>query len=249
MSSKNIYSHDNLFLDNNATKDYYQIIETAKKENRKKVHKNDSKFVYYESHHVLPKSIFPEFEQCDWNKVLLTAKEHLICHQLLPKMLDKGKPYYQMIRAYHNMAFRKTNDMLRYELTPDEYEELRIEFSKAQTILGKRPCKETTKTLIGLANKGRKPSTVAVTNSVRARLGKKRPTDAVHASASAQIGNTNVRGKSWWNDGKKNTMSFECPGEGWVKGRTEFTEEHRRKISLSQIGNDRRKGKTKKSRI
>ena len=34
-----------------------------------------------------------------------------------------------------------------------------------------------------------------------------------------QLGNTNVRGKKWWNNGQVNKMSVECPGEQWVPGR------------------------------
>ena len=26
-------------------------------------------------------------------------------------------------------------------------------------------------------------------------------------------------GMHWWNNGVKNVISFECPGEGWIKGR------------------------------
>ena len=27
------------------------------------------------------------------------------------------------------------------------------------------------------------------------------------------------KGKKWWHKGSKNTVSFECPGEGWLEGR------------------------------
>ena len=240
----NIYIHRGIFLNNIATLEYYKIVETSQKQNRKKLQKSAEGYTYYESHHILPKSIFPEYEYDKWNKVLLTAKEHLICHRLLLQMLVKGKAYYQMVRAYHSMAVRKTENMPRYELTPEEYEDLKLKFSEAQTSLGQKTCKDITKVRIGVANKGRKPSSEAVENSVKARLGKKRPTDAVIASTQAQIGNTNVRGKSWWNNGVKSTMSFACPGEGWSKGRIEFTEEHRKNIGISQLGNTKRKGKT-----
>lgn len=31
-------------------------------------------------------------------------------------------------------------------------------------------------------------------------------------------GNTNVKGKKWWNNGEKRKRSFDCPGQGWVRG-------------------------------
>jgi len=42
----------------------------------------------YENHHILPKSIFPKYKSLikhKWNSVLLTFKEHYICHLLIYK--------------------------------------------------------------------------------------------------------------------------------------------------------------------
>ena len=35
----------------------------------------------------------------------------------------------------------------------------------------------------------------------------------------SKIGNKSCTGLSWWNDGTKNCMSKDYPGEGWSKGR------------------------------
>ena len=65
---------------------YFRIIENSKSKHRvlrKKEHKN---YEYFEAHHILPKSIFPEFKSFKdngWNKVLLTPREHFICHILI----------------------------------------------------------------------------------------------------------------------------------------------------------------------
>lgn len=60
---------------------YLSIIKKAKKENRIK-----SKDIYYETHHVLPKSIFPRWRYRKSNLVLLTPREHYFCHELLIKI-------------------------------------------------------------------------------------------------------------------------------------------------------------------
>jgi hypothetical protein len=237
----NIYWHNNAFVDNKATVEYYNIITTAQSKNRKKLSRSDPDFVYYESHHVLPKSIFPEYKDSKWNKVLLTGKEHYLCHKLLLEMTS-GSNYHRMVHAYWNMATRKTDNMDRVELTEEEYEILREEFSKSRTVLQKgNVCKESTKKLIGDANRGRTPSASAITNSVNARKGKKKPAEAVKLSADAQKGNTNVRGKTWWNNGIVGTMSFTAPDATWRKGRLQFTDSHRKNISKSQKGNTKKR--------
>ena len=45
-------------------------------------------------------------------------------------------------------------------------------------------------------------------------------------------GNTNTRGKKWFNDGVKTAMSFECP-KGWVPGRLNPHWNHKRKKNVS----------------
>jgi spermidine synthase len=57
---------------------YYAIIEKAKSEKRSK------KTAYYESHHIVPAS-FGGSNRVE-NKVLLTPREHFICHYLLMKI-------------------------------------------------------------------------------------------------------------------------------------------------------------------
>ena len=66
-------------------------------------HRSKGGLIYYESHHILPRSIHPEFanaKKFPLNVVLLTAREHYIAHLLLAKMfaLDKKK-YYKMVHA------------------------------------------------------------------------------------------------------------------------------------------------------
>jgi len=46
-----------------------------------------------------------------------------------------------------------------------------------------------------------------------------------------------MKGRKWWNNGVKNIMSYECPGEGWELGRTGSpSEETRKKMSDSLKG-------------
>lgn len=87
-----------VFQNNKYSKIYYQIIDSSKNKNRKKLLPSHVDYVYYERHHILPKSLGgsndPE------NLVLLTQKEHYICHLLLIKMCKSKRHYYQMVRAF-----------------------------------------------------------------------------------------------------------------------------------------------------
>lgn len=91
-----------MFIENKYTNWYNLIIDNAKLQLRKK--KNS---VYYESHHIIPKSMGGIEE------VLLTAKEHYICHLLLCKMVT-GKDKHKMINALIKMAFNKSKGQERY---------------------------------------------------------------------------------------------------------------------------------------
>ena len=72
----------------NYRKVYIKIIKKAKSENRKK-----GQGIYYENHHILPKSIFPLWKYKKRNHILLTAREHYICHLMLAKIWPKKMSY------------------------------------------------------------------------------------------------------------------------------------------------------------
>jgi hypothetical protein len=109
-----------MFLDNKYNKIYFLIINKAKNEVRNK--KNN----YYENHHIIPKSLGGDNSKD--NLVLLTAKEHYICHKLLTKFTigeSKKKMYCAMW-----MFNRKSNNQQRQVLTSRDYEYVRSYISK-----------------------------------------------------------------------------------------------------------------------
>ena len=78
----------------NYQKIYENIILKAKQENRIKY-----KSIYYEEHHILPKCLNGGEEK--ENKILLTAREHFVCHKLLIYIYPKN---IKIIYAFHLMA-------------------------------------------------------------------------------------------------------------------------------------------------
>jgi hypothetical protein len=73
-----------------------KIINKAKSENRVKFNG-----IYYEKHHILPKSLFPLWTKRKSNLVLLTAREHFICHLMASKIWS-GVMVYALWRLINN---------------------------------------------------------------------------------------------------------------------------------------------------
>ena len=73
----------------NHQKVYDAIITKAKLENRVKLKRNQEGYVYYENHHILPKCLNGDNKK--ENLVLLTAREHYICHKLLTYIYKGNK--------------------------------------------------------------------------------------------------------------------------------------------------------------
>jgi hypothetical protein len=76
---------------------------------------------YYETHHIIPRCLGGD-DNPD-NLAVLTAREHFICHLLLPKMLQ-GEPKYKMLHAYFMMSGRKIYNAKKYEIYKKEYSTL-----------------------------------------------------------------------------------------------------------------------------
>ena len=93
------------------------IINKAKGENRSK------KENYYEKHHILPKSIYPLWANRKSNTVLLTAREHFFCHQLLTKIYPGKKMNYALIKLmYSNNNPHKKE---KIKISSREYERIK----------------------------------------------------------------------------------------------------------------------------
>jgi uncharacterized alkaline shock family protein YloU len=110
-------------------------------ENRKKFKKTEAEYVYYENHHIIPKCL--NGTNNEDNLVLLTAREHFICHKLLTYIYPTNR---KIVLAFHKMTFGNHHD--KYNLTSKDY-------SYARELISKIPMTTETKIKIGLAIKNR----------------------------------------------------------------------------------------------
>ena len=115
---------------------------------------------YCERHHIQPKCLGGNDNK--ENLIDLYAKEHFIAHQLLAR---ENPNEIKLIQAYNIMAFTRNKNQIRYELSPEEYEEARKMISKAMREKYKDPSQhpcygthisEERKAIISKANKGNK---------------------------------------------------------------------------------------------
>ena len=127
----------------NYQKIYDQIIDRAKKESRCK-----GKGTYYERHHILPRCIGGSNEKL--NLVLLTAREHFICHWLLYRMHPTSS---KLVFAFKMMCdVKNKGTMRRYIPSSRIVAEAREAFS---ILVRSLPRTEETRQKMSKANLGR----------------------------------------------------------------------------------------------
>lgn len=109
-----------MFKENKYSQCYYNIINQA----RSRVLEG-----YTETHHILPKSLGGT--DVLENLVRLTAREHYICHLLLPKMTS-GASYQKMVYAYTIMSGRKLYNSKKYNFYRTEYAKINSELRSGE---------------------------------------------------------------------------------------------------------------------
>jgi len=89
----------------------YAIIITKAKEEMQLGIRCKGNGNYYEKHHILPKSLFPLWKHRSSNIVLLTAREHYFCHELLIKIYPSRSMNYALWflsnSKYHKVSSRQ----------------------------------------------------------------------------------------------------------------------------------------------
>ena len=115
------------FHSNKYTKWYENIVNNAILSDRIK-----GCGVYYEKHHVIPKSFFDDISEANYeeNLVLLTAREHYICHLLLTRMCVHKSHHEKMIHAYNMMCNSSNSEENFIKYNSKTYQLLREEHAK-----------------------------------------------------------------------------------------------------------------------
>ena len=176
---------------------YMLIIEHAKSEEKLGIRAKGNGN-YYERHHILPKSLYPLWINKKSNLVLLTAREHFFCHQLLTKIY----PNSNMFLALWYLANDGQNNYI--VKNSKEYEKLRIKVSEKLSILYKGKSKNK-----GLWNSFSEEKKIEIKQKIR---------KSKELNGTLPIGERNgMFGKKWsehtewkhWNRSGKNNPNFD----------------------------------------
>ena len=218
---------------------YIQIIEKAKSENRIKLNKDNAEYKYYETHHIIPKKINPKYsnlKECPWNGILLTAREHFICHILLWKFYKKSGTTFEIQQSAK--AIHSLNNMGKYNSRIYESHKLGL------------VCSEHTKTQIGKANKGK---TSIIENDKIIRIDSKdynpeihnhynkgrKHSDEVNAKKSCPGKNNGMYGKKHSNETKRKQVESRGDMSGENNGMYGKKHSNETKIKMAEKASKR----------
>jgi len=84
---------------------------------------------YHERHHIMPRCI--DGTDDEDNLIDLYAQEHFIAHKLLAQENPENE---KLVYAWWMMAHVENPSQEHYELTPEEYEEVRVCFAKTHSV-------------------------------------------------------------------------------------------------------------------
>lgn len=219
-------------IENKYKKWYYGIIQKASSQNRKKLNRFDKNYVYYEKHHILPKSLGGTNDIS--NLILLTAREHYVCHLLLCKFTE-GKDKLKMINAVTKMVFSKSSGQERRYSSKD-YEKCRALIAERNSVFFKGVRKsEKMRKKLSQSRKGMKFSDEHKKNLSIVRKGKNTGQDnpffgKTHSKKTKENWSKkrkgiappfNGRGTFWYTNGVIDKMCFpDNIPEGFYRGRT-----------------------------
>jgi len=199
---------------------------------------------YVEEHHIFIKSIFGKNNRV----VYLTAREHFIAHLLLWKACRKryGVQHWKTAKtgkALQSMSMKSKFTNERIVANSRTFEMVRI--ANVESMLGDNhwTVRHGVESPLAVLNKD--PIRAKRIGEINQKLLIEKSRTGDHQWQNPEFiqhhtqrkieegwsakGGAKMKGKLWWNNGVKQTRAFECPEEGWVRGRLPFPGQFQRK--------------------
>lgn len=192
---------------------------------------------YQEKHHIVPRCMGGSDDKC--NLVGLTPEEHFLAHQLLVKMYPSNDRliYACKYMTHHNSKNRVNNKMygwlrrkfsisssekLKKEWQNEEIRNKHIESAKkynkteaakiAKSILAKEAWKNASEERKSQIRELQKKNNAKVAERNRELWATPEFKEKMKAARSGIL---------WWTDGEKDIKSKNCPGDNFVRGRSQ----------------------------
>lgn len=153
-----------------------------------------------EKHHILPRSMWPEYASCSWNLVNLSYQDHYQAHEMLSKIclceIDRGK----MVKSLWIITNRYSGDII----SPEDYEKLKIAARESisnymignSNSLGTKYSEEV-RNKFSLAKLGEKNPMYRISPEDHPMYGKTHTDEAKLKISQSSKGNTHRRGKKF----------------------------------------------------
>ena len=226
--------------DVSCVEEYINLIEQAQSENRRRYTKSDSRYCYYEEHHILPRSLYSEYINDKENKVLLTPYEHYNAHKLLCSIF----PGQQMSYAFWKMTC--TCNRVGINVSAEEYAYARYLYSQCPgTHTGKHPSRETKDKISAGVKRFWESGGYAHTEEQHKKAVKtRRERGLYNRSCEQKVSTSNkLSGRIFVNNGVSNKRIY--PEEldtylegGWMRGKKPLSEEHKKNIGKAGKGKE-----------
>lgn len=195
-----------LYEDCKSQEDFYiyiELIQGALTANRIRLQKTDPDYIYYEGHHILPRSLYPNFLKTPENLVLLTAQEHYLAHKYLAAMF----PDTTLVFAF----WRLCTDNKGRHVSAEDYEAARLKIAEKSSIINKgRRASEETREKLRSARLGYKFSEETKHKISISNLGKSMSAEARRKMSEAKLGKPGNK----WSDESRARLSELYTGIG-----------------------------------
>lgn len=207
-----------MFITNKYYKVYYNIINRA-------MSRTLDKDTYSEKHHIIPKSLGGNNDKD--NIAVLTAKEHFICHLLLPKMTE-GTERKRMLHAAWRMSQNSRESQKRYTPSSNTYAILRKEHANIMREKMSHTMKgNTIRKGVTLSEAQKKKQSESMKGKPAWNKGIERTQEVKDAISKANKGKTPWNKgvtRAWINNGQDQKLVIlpkadALVEQGWIRGR------------------------------
>jgi hypothetical protein len=202
---------------------------------------------YVEGRHVFPTSIFGKNRRV----VFLTAREHFIAHLLLWKACRKryGVQHWKTAKAGKCVQAMSMKSQFNGNRQTGRLYEI-VKKANSESMSGDLHWSRQDGAVCPFVALNKDPVRAKRIGEMNGKREKEKAAKGEHAWQNPETiarlvqqrkdsgvlieNGKKTKGKLWWNNGSEQTRTFECPGEGWARGRLPFPPNTNRSLEATE---------------